>query len=600
MWGREDGSFTWEGPVTVGYGWDQYRRVFAGPAGVIHAQTTANEMIWWRHDGYRDGAVAWSGGWSTGAGPDTPGMFAAAEPIEGYAVDLSAAPGEDIVFCVSSPRPYDVVYARYMRAGDQNTAIPLTAPAAQPAQVQAVTSEPWQNGCGWGESFRLTVPLDWPSGIYAAECTDSAGGIFRITFVVRPPAGDHGDFAVLANTHTWNAYNPWGGRSKYTNPPAEAVSYLRPNPSAAPSDAGGVNHLARAELWVLDWLATTGYRFDVFTDVDFHFDLPDLAAYKGLILDTHPEYWTLAMLDKLEAYLASGGSLLYMAGNGVYEQVELSPDGHTLTLFAAGQYPWRDPSYFRNLVPPRPERDVLGVAYCGDGYFTFAPFAVLAAGDPLFAGTGVGNGQAIGAVGINGGGASGWEMDTSIAGTAPDGAVVTAYVGNDRGVAPANLVLLARGMNAGGYGADMTVYQTPAGGMVFSAGSLSFGGSLVVDPVLQQIVRNVLQRAAAGPSAVGDETPDAALARVTSRPNPFNPSTEISFALAVPGTVKLEVFDVAGRLVRRLLDAELAAGPHSARWDGRDGGGGAVASGTYVARLQAGGRVQNLKLSLVR
>ncbi len=598
--GRENGSFLWEGPVIVGYGWDQYRRVLGGPAGVIYAQTPANEMIWWRHDGFRDGTVAWSGGWGVGAVADAPTLLAVSEPIEGYAWPLSAAPGQDIVFCVSSPDAYDVVYARYTRAGDQNAAIPLTAPATRPASVQAVTPLPAQNGCGWSESFRLTVPVDWQSGVYAAECTDTGGRTFRITFVVRPGAGDTGDFAVLANTHTWNAYNAWAGSSKYTNPAAPTLSYLRPNPAAAPIDAGGVNHLTRAELWVLDWLATTGYRFDVYTDIDLHFGVPDLAAYKGLILDTHPEYWTLAMRDALDTYIASGGSLLYMAGNGLYELVESSPDGQTLTMFAGGQYPWRDPSYFRNLVPPRPERAVLGVAYCYDNYFTFAPLAVLAAAHPYFAGTGVVDGQPIGAAGLNGGGASGWEMDTSITGTAADGVIVSGYVGNDRGAPPANLVLLARGTNAGGYGADMTCYDTPAGGIVFSAGSLSFGGSLVIDPVLQQVVRNVLQRAAAGPAAVGDEAPSSLAGRLASRPNPFNPSTEVSFALTAPGTVRLEIYDTAGRLVRQLLAADLDGGPHTVRWDGRDTGGRAVASGTYVGRLQAEGQVQNVKMSLVR
>ena len=53
--------------------------------------------------------------------------------------------------------------------------------------------------------------------------------------------------------------------------------------------------------------------------------------------------------------------------------------------------------------------------------------------------------------------------------------------------------MLARGTNPG-YGADMTCYETPAGGTIFSAGSISFGGSLAQDPTLQTIVKNVLDQ----------------------------------------------------------------------------------------------------------
>ena len=65
-----------------------------------------------------------------------------------------------------------------------------------------------------------------------------------------------------------------------------------------------------------------------------------------------------------------------------------------------------------------------------------------------------------------------------------------------QGAGPAvNLQILARGINNGpvnNEGAEITYYDTPGGGFVFSVGSLTFGGSLVVDGQLQAIVRNVL------------------------------------------------------------------------------------------------------------
>jgi hypothetical protein len=77
----------------------------------------------------------------------------------------------------------------------------------------------------------------------------------------------------------------------------------------------------------------------------------------------------------------------------------------------------------------------------------------------------------------------------------------------------------------------------------------------------------------------------ARLALEQNVPNPFNPSTLIAFELAAPGRVHLDIYDAAGRRVRRLLDEERPAGAGSARWDGLDELGRAVASGLYHYRL---------------
>lgn len=73
-------------------------------------------------------------------------------------------------------------------------------------------------------------------------------------------------------------------------------------------------------------------------------------------------------------------------------------------------------------------------------------------------------------------------------------------------------------------------------------------------------------------------------------PNPFNPTTQISFDLAQGGKVSLRIYDVAGRLVRTLIDKEMAAGrSHTVVWNGLDDQNGRVASGVYFYRLDAVG-----------
>lgn len=83
-------------------------------------------------------------------------------------------------------------------------------------------------------------------------------------------------------------------------------------------------------------------------------------------------------------------------------------------------------------------------------------------------------------------------------------------------------------------------------------------------------------------------------------PNPFNPQTELRFNLPVDGQVRLTVYDVGGRTVRRLFDGRLPAGPHQVVWDGRDDSGLDLASGVYFYRLRSRNLDETRKMVLNR
>jgi Tol biopolymer transport system component len=83
-------------------------------------------------------------------------------------------------------------------------------------------------------------------------------------------------------------------------------------------------------------------------------------------------------------------------------------------------------------------------------------------------------------------------------------------------------------------------------------------------------------------------------------PNPFNPSTTISFTLPAAGTARLAVYSVTGQMVRELVNGSLSAGEHRVVWDGRDGNGRAVSSGVYLSRLESNGHSAQAKLTLLR
>lgn len=83
-------------------------------------------------------------------------------------------------------------------------------------------------------------------------------------------------------------------------------------------------------------------------------------------------------------------------------------------------------------------------------------------------------------------------------------------------------------------------------------------------------------------------------------PNPFNPSTEITYELASRAEVRLVVFDARGRQVRSLVREIREPGLHGSVWDGLDDQGQSVVSGVYVVRIEADGERRSRKLALVR
>jgi hypothetical protein len=85
-----------------------------------------------------------------------------------------------------------------------------------------------------------------------------------------------------------------------------------------------------------------------------------------------------------------------------------------------------------------------------------------------------------------------------------------------------------------------------------------------------------------------------------ARPNPGVAPVTWHFTLGSAGPARLALFDVGGRRVRLLVDAELPAGAHERAWDGRDDRGRRVPPGVYWARLEAAGRQLRRSLGLLR
>jgi hypothetical protein len=83
-------------------------------------------------------------------------------------------------------------------------------------------------------------------------------------------------------------------------------------------------------------------------------------------------------------------------------------------------------------------------------------------------------------------------------------------------------------------------------------------------------------------------------------PNPFNSTTNISFALAEDSKVYLKIYNLSGQLVKTLVDANLTAGTYTVSWDGTNGSEDKVASGIYFYKLSAGSYSQTRKMCLIK
>jgi hypothetical protein len=539
---KRDGLMGWapKSGSQIGAGWNKYRHVFSGRNGTIYAITHEGNLLWCR-DLFRngtnapDGSTGWTarslidtGGWdqatyavsggsgiiysfefrnfiflrrnvdthddgtATGWGqpddpyvqhgecdqsPDNPRWQLI--PLEGYCWPVSGAPGETIEFKLSSvldvENEVSIVRVQEEVPGyPASLGIPTPVVKRVAGVYQPSNENSWRDGCDWKTSFPLRIP-DWPTGIYAAKYTSPTGFTFWVPFVVKPEAGKKGDFLFIVNTNTWNSYNQWGGESNYSFPSSGSTfrskSYARPNPHllTVRHDLPPRNHLVRAEAWLLDWLIACGYRVDVVTDIDVHKGLSGMDAYKAVILQTHPEYWSKKMFITLEEFLKlPKRSLLYLGGNGIFRVVKPTDNFMSFETAASGNYN-TGPELFQN--QGMPQSRILGVWY-GGGLHS-APYKVKNADHRFFKGTSLKNGEEFGAKGRNGP-ASGIEVDYSV-----------------QGQSPMPFEYLATG-GADSVDGNMVYRSTSAGGFVFSVGSISFGGSLVVDKQLQKIVCNAL------------------------------------------------------------------------------------------------------------
>lgn len=348
----------------------------------------------------------------------------------------------------------------------------------------------------WPVTDTLSVPETWVTGYYYAlirvtEGGDDTGARGYVPFIVRDPPGRRSQILVQVPVNTWQAYNPWGGKSLYPfnstgQAPAARVSFDRPLAFTAQGPFDWEYNLLR-------FLEREGYDLSYQTDLDTDLRPESLLRHRLVIVAGHDEYWTKRMRDAFHVARANGTNLAFMGSNAAYWQIRYEDNGRTIVGYKdAAPDPEPNPALrtvrFRHLDPARPECALMGVMFLRLRASQSGPvdYTVTAAAttDRWFRGTGFTPGDKVLDVVGN-------EWDSLPDQPAPAGCVK-----------PGMTVLFHHeGQPAN---ADAVRFTTPSGARVFASGAQQFswsldpfntdrfGRSLPADSRLQQFVRNAL------------------------------------------------------------------------------------------------------------
>ena len=498
--------------------------------------------------------------------------------IDGYADALSYAAGDTVQLCCSTTAPtFSVEVAR---VGGTREIVWRDNDVA--GEHHAVPERASEYGCAWPASVAFTVPEHWRSGYYEVvlRARDDATGRSEEAlafFVVRHSGRHHtrAPMLLVLATNTYNAYNDWGGPSLYTG--AVRASFQRPMAKGflrkpepylrypnlddvhdpeherfrSWADLHGLARWSGSSGWYqwerlfVQWAERAGYRVDMAVNADLEQRPEIVDGYPLVVSVGHDEYWSWAMRDTAEAYIAGGGNIAFLSGNSVCWQVRFEDDGRTMVSYKAD--PESDPFFgtdqqhlvstlWCSALVGRPENQLTGVSFSRGGYIRMGEAVPRASGGLTawrpdhwaFAGCGLHYGDLFGTKDriavyeVDGceftlSDEDGLPVPTGRDGTPPDFTILATaparlwsfselpsrYRSSESGdleetavavfgeATPQNVARLAHNH------AVMGLYSR--GGTVFTSGTTDWVYGLVGhDPVVTQVTRNVLDRLSEG------------------------------------------------------------------------------------------------------
>jgi N,N-dimethylformamidase len=257
-----------------------------------------------------------------------------------------------------------------------------------------------------------------------------------------------------------------------------------------------------ADLSIIYWLEKRGYDYDVITDEDLHQEgVACLSPYQVVINGTHAEYYSERMMDATEDYVAAGGRLMYLSGNGYYWVVSFREDDlgcMEVRKLESGSRAWQAmpgehymasngerSGVWRNRG--RPPQKLLGTGFTSEGMDESKPFRRMPDSYHksvawIFDGV---EDELIGDFGLAAGGAAGIEIDRYdlTLGTPPHARILASSEGHSDNYPVVSEEIAFNFPGQGGtqdhrVRADMTYFTTPNNGAVWSPSSIAWGQAL--------------------------------------------------------------------------------------------------------------------------
>lgn len=430
--------------------------------------------------------------------------------IEGWCSDASVRAGDRLTIYVST-RPacrFTIeLYRMGWYGGDGGRFMASLGEFAGSEQPEPPVGEKRLRRCVWSATAKLTIPIDWPSGVYLAKlaCVGTAGEPAPQSYAIFIVRDDRpADFIFQCSDFTWQAYNRWpdnfalydNGVQKWYWGGGVQVGFDRPYGKYCqildqPLSVGSGEWF----LWEFPfafWLESLGYDVTYISNLDTHHNPAGLRRAKGFLSVGHDEYWTIEMFRNVQAAIEAGVSVGFFSGNAVCGKILLDdrqrafervgvfgPPGGTREFAAMSSLPHERP-YGNELMGAHSTGPVTGGA---DWICTVADHWI-------YAGTGMQAGDAIPGV-------IGWEWHGDPAPIPGLEIVATGPTQSSPGEP-----------NGGRYTA--TVYSGPRGNIVFNAATCWWADGLAAPPGyirprvytspqgpderLQQITANVLKR----------------------------------------------------------------------------------------------------------
>jgi hypothetical protein len=237
----------------------------------------------------------------------------------------------------------------------------------------------------WNSSYTLNIPKNWLSGVYLAKInTIPFSGTQYASYIIFTVREDSrsSDLYFQNSVTTWQAYNPWGGKSLYPYPAGAAtvVSFDRPYAGATaawsgiPGGASALKYgngagefltMINAEAYpgweynVLRWIEKVGLDVTYCTDIDTESVWPGGKTVKAFLSVGHDEYWSQNMRDNVTTKRNAGVNLAFMGANACFYKIGFIPLSNLRRFEKQGK--WR--------ASPGPhEASLIGIEYVSNSH----------------------------------------------------------------------------------------------------------------------------------------------------------------------------------------------------------------------------------------